>query len=89
MDEDQLPPKLIKAAGNCLVEPLIDIINSYFGTRTFPDLPKRASVTPFDKGGTDKHIYTNYRSVSVLNAFSKIIESSIFDQLTMHTNEFL
>ena len=27
--------------------------------------------------------------VSVLNTFSKIIESSIFDQLTKHANEFL
>ena len=87
--EDQTPPNLIKVAGNFLVEPLTDIINSCFRTSTFPDLAKRASVTPIDKGGTDKHIYTNYRPVSVLNTFSKIIESSIFDQLTKHANEFL
>ena len=31
---------------------------------------------------TDKNIYTNYRLFSVLNTFSEIIESSIFDQLT-------
>ena len=56
---------------------------------TLPDLAKRASVTPIDKGGTDKYIYTKYRPVSVLNIFSKIIESSIFDQLTKHANGFL
>ena len=82
--EDQTPPNLIKVAGNFLVEPLTDIINSCFRTSTFPDLAKRASVTPIDKGGTDKHIYTNYRPVSVLNTFSKIIESSVFDQLIKH-----
>ena len=74
MGEDQIPPNLIKTAGNFLVEPLTDIINSCFSTSIFPELAKRASVTPIDKGGTDKHIYTNYRPVSVFNTFSKIIE---------------
>ena len=64
-------------------------MNSCFRTSTLPDLAKRASVTPIDKGGTDKHNYTNYRPVNVLNTFSKIIESSVFDQLTKHANEFL
>ena len=46
MGEDQIPPKLIKTADNFLVEPLTDIINSSFRASTFPDLTKRASVTP-------------------------------------------
>ena len=86
MGEDQMLPKLIKTAGNFLVEPLTD---SGFSTSTFPDPAKRASVTPIDKGGTNKHIYTNCRPVIVLNTFSKITESSIFDELIKHTNEFL
>ena len=86
MGEDQIPPKLIKTAGSFLVEPLTDIFDSCFSTSTFPDLAKIASVTTIDKGGTDKHIYTNHRPVSVLNTFSKLIESSIFDQLTKHAN---
>ena len=77
MGEDQIPPKLIKTAGNFLVDPLTNIINSW------------ASVTPIDISGTDKHIYINYRSVCVLDTFSKIVESLIFDQLTKHANEFL
>ena len=83
------PPTLIKTASNFLVEPLTDIINSCFSISTFADLAKRASVTPIDKGGTDKHTYTNYRPVSVLNTFSEIIQSLIFDQLTKYSNEFL
>ena len=88
MREDQIPPQLIKTAGNFLAEPLTGIINSGFSTSTFPDLIKRASVTPIDKGGTDKHIYTSYRPVIVLKDFSEIIESSLFDQLIKHTDEF-
>ena len=80
---------MIKTTGSFLVEPLTGILNSCFSTSTFPDLAKRASVTPIDKGDTDKDIYTNYRPVSVLNTFSKIIESSIFDQLTKYANDFL
>ena len=56
---------------------------------TFPDGAKRASVTPIDKGGNDKHIHTNYQAVSVLNTFPKIIELAIFDQLTKHASRFL
>ena len=89
MGEDQIPTKLMKTAGNFLVESLTDIINSCFSTSTFLDVAKRASVSSIDKGGIDKHIYTNYRSVSVLNTFSITIESSIYDQLTRHANEFL
>ena len=76
MGEDQTPPSLIKTAVNFTVEPFTDIISSCFSTSTFPDLAERASVTPIDIGG-------------VLNTFSKIIDSSIFDQLTNHANKFL
>ena len=73
MGEDKISPKLIKTVANFLVEPLTDIISSGFSTSTFSQLTKRASVTPIDKGGTDKHIYTNYRPLVVLKAFSEII----------------
>ena len=73
MGEDEIPPKLTKTASSFLAEPLTDIINFCFSTSTFPDLTKRASVTPTDKGGNDKHIYSKYRPVGVLNSFSKII----------------
>ena len=86
--EDQILPTLMKTADNFLVELFTDI-NSCFNTSTFPDLAKRASVTPIDKGGTDKHSCTNYSPLSVLNTFSKIIKSSRFDQLTNYANEFL
>ena len=53
MGEDQIPPKLIETAGNFFIEPLTNIINSCFSTIPFPDLAKRASVTPIDKVGTN------------------------------------
>ena len=86
MGKDQILPKLIQTASNFLVEPLTDIINPCFSTSNFPDLAKWASITPIDEGGI---AYTNYRPVSVLNTFSKIIKSSILDQLSNHVNECL
>ena len=80
MGEDEIPPKLTKTVGSFLAEPLADIINFCFSISTFADLTQRASVTPTDKGGNDKHIYSNYRPVSVLNSFY---------QLLKHANEFL
>ena len=88
-DEDKTPRRLVKMVSNFLSEPITDIINIAIDTNTFPDRAKRASVTPIDKGVNNKHIYTNYRPVSVLNTFSRIIELTIFDQLTKHANHFL
>ena len=76
-------------ASNFLSEPITDVINTAIDITTFPDRAKRASVTPIVKGGDDKPSYTNYRPISVLNRFSKIIELAIFDQLTKHANHFL
>ena len=87
--EDKISPRLVKMVSNFLSKPITDIINTAIDTNTFPHRTKRASVTPIDKGGNDKHIYINYRPVSVLNTFSKIIKLAIFDQLTKHANHFL
>ena len=76
-------------ARNFLSEPITNIINTAIDTNTFLDRAKRASVTPFDKGRNGKYIYTNYRPVSVINTFAKIIELAIFNQLTKHANQFL
>ena len=54
--EDKILPRLVKMASNFLSEPITDIINTAIDTDTFPDRAKRASVTPIDKGGSDKHI---------------------------------
>ena len=87
--EDKIPPRLVKMASNFLSEPITDIINIAIDTNNFSDREKRASVTPIDKDGNDKHICNNYRLVRVLNTFSKIIELAIFHQLIKHANHFL
>ena len=85
---DLIPPKLVKPAVDQLAESFTCIFNSAIAQSIFPNKVKEASVTPVDKGENEKHIFRNYRPVSVLNTFSKIIELSIFDQITISANEF-
>lgn len=86
---DKIPLRLVKMAINFLLEPIADVINTATDTNTFPNRVKQASVIPIDKSRNDKHIYTNYRPVKVLNTFSKVIELAIFNQLVKHANHFL
>ena len=79
--EDKIPSRFVKMASNFLSKPIADTINTAIDTNIFPGRGKRASVAPIDKSGNDKSIYTNYRSVNVLNIFSKILDLAIYDQL--------
>ena len=49
------------------------ICNLSFSKGVFPDAMKIARVIPLFKSG-DKHVFTNYRPVSLLPQFSKILE---------------
>ena len=82
--EDQIPPKLLLLASEELTIPLTDAINNSFKKCKFLDKGKRAAVTPLDKGEPVRTTEKNYRPVSVLNAFSKIYEKLIKDQLIPH-----
>ena len=60
MGEDQIPPKLVKIAGEFFVKPLTDIINSCLYSSSFLDLQKETQKHQLTvKGGTDKHTSTN------------------------------
>ena len=67
-------PKLIKVASNFSAPILITAINSTIEKRMFPDNAKVSTVVPWDIGKPDKNDICNFRSVSLLNKFSKIYE---------------
>lgn len=72
-DGYDLDMSLIKKVIHCVVKPLVHICNLSFLTGTFPGKMKMAKVIPLYKSG-DKHMFTNYRPVSLLPQFSKILE---------------
>ena len=75
--QDQLPPKLIQTDSNFFAEPFTD--TSTPALIQVLSLPGKKSLSYTYKGGSDKHIYTNYRPVSVLSTSLKIIEPSMIN----------
>ena len=68
-DADIMSPMLSHLA-NCSVQ-----------TGTFPDQLKVARVIPVFKEKGEKSLYTNYRPISLLPAFSKILEKMKYNKI--------
>lgn len=65
---------------NCIVKPLSYIFNLSFQSGIFPNRMKVAKVVPLYKDG-DKHMFTNYRPISLLSQFSKVLEKKFVQKL--------
>ena len=87
-DKNHITSYLIKE--NCsLISPILtDIINVSFSCGTFPDVLKIALVTPIFKSG-ERTLLQNYRPISVLPIFSKIIERCIYNRVFQFISKFL
>lgn len=72
-DCNDIDMKLVKQIIGGISKPLTFICNLSFQTGNFPNNMKIAKVIPLYKSG-DKHSFTNYRPVSLLPQFSKILE---------------
>ena len=68
-----IPVKLLKIALPVIINPLCKLINHSFPTGIFPDAVKISKVIPIHKGGSTQDV-NNYRPISLLSIFSKIIE---------------
>ncbi len=77
---DSYSPMVIKAVMPSVIQPLMEIFNQSLMTGVFPDKLKIARVTPIFKS-EDKLIMSNYRPVSVLPVFSKILERLMYNRL--------
>ena len=79
-DNTNIDMKIIKEIINPIVTPLTHICNLSFQTGIFPNKMKTAKVIPIYKSG-DKQLLTNYRPISLLSQFSKIIEKLFVERL--------
>ena len=59
------------------------MFNKILSTGTFPNRLKFSEVKPLYKEG-DKTEFSNYRPISLLTSFSKIIEKIIYKRLYCH-----
>ena len=78
---------LIKDYIDKIIFPITSIINLSVTSGIVPDQLKIARVIPLFKSG-EQDIFTNYRPVSVLPAFSKILERVMYNRLLRFLNVF-
>jgi len=77
---DNIQPLMIKECHKCLTKPVTHIINSIFKTGIIPIQFKSSVITPIYKNGAESDI-TNYRPISVINNFAKILEKCMKKRL--------
>ena len=77
---DEMSPRILKAISNTVVKPLTYIYNQTFLTGVIPNEFKMAIVTPVFKSN-DKESFSNYRPISVLPCFSKILEKLMYKRI--------
>ena len=84
-----IPVKLLKIALPVIINPLCKLINHSFITGIFPDAVKISKVIPIFKAGSTQD---NYRPISLLSIFSKIIEKLMHTRLYLfleqHTKQY-
>ena len=81
-----IPIKLLKIIPDLIIIPLCKIINISFCTGVFPDALKVARVAPVHKGGSTLDV-NNFRPISLLSIFDKIIEKLMHKRLYSYLEE--
>ena len=88
MGPDNIPAFFIRDCAIILATPLCFIYNTIFKTCSFPDVWKISKITPIFKKGSINDI-TNYRPITIICNFSKILEIILYDHLYAHVNSCL
>jgi hypothetical protein len=77
---DEISDKILKASAPFILSPLTYIFNTVLSSGIFPDRLKYSEVQPLFKKGEKTEI-SNYRPISLVPSFSKIIEQIIYKRL--------
>ena len=80
-DVHDIDMSIVKKVISQISKPLTRICNMSFEQSKFPEKMKVAKVVPIFKGGEKKH-FTNYRPVSLLPQFSKVLEKLFHSRLS-------
>ncbi|XP_065654499.1 uncharacterized protein LOC136081135 [Hydra vulgaris] len=77
---DEVNPDVVEAVSDIIEKPLFKIFNLSLKNGIFPDQLKLAKIIPIYKGSDDS-IKSNYRPISILSCFSKILEHIMHNRL--------
>jgi Notch-like protein len=80
---DEISNRIIKSSLPRIISPITYICNAILNTGIFPERLKFAIVKPLFKKGKTNNI-SNYRPISLLTSFSKIIEKLIYTRPISH-----
>ena len=81
-----LDVNIITSVYKFIKKPLLKIFNESINLGIFPENMKIAKVTPIFKSGK-KELLTNYRPISVLSCFSKILERIMYNRVYNYLND--
>jgi hypothetical protein len=87
---DGITSKILKVCASLISYPLTHICNHSLLTGIFPNRLKVSIVRPLYKKG-DKTNMSNYRPISLLTTFSKVLEKVMYNRLShyLQTNNIL
>jgi hypothetical protein len=77
---DNISPKLVKDMKYGILKPLVHIVNQSLSTGIVPNKMKLAKIVPIFKTG-DTSLIKNYRPISLLPTFSKLLERLVYNRL--------
>ena len=86
--DDLIPSFIIHDCRHILATPLALIINLALKTNTYPDRWKIAKVIPILKKGSSQ-MFNNYRPISILPNFSKVMEQVLYKQIYRNVHPYL
>ena len=84
---DKISSKLLKCIVNSIMSPLCHVFNLSFKSGYIPECLKTALVKPVYKKGAN-NIFTNYRPISLLSTFAKLLEKIAANQMMKYLNKF-
>jgi hypothetical protein len=84
---DLISLRVLKLSTPYISSPLSYICNKIMQSGVFPERLKYSIIKPLYKKG-EKSLISNYRPISLLTSFSKIVEKVIFNRLIDHLNKY-
>ena len=84
---DNISSKLLIQIMPCIISPVVHLFNLSFKTGFIPKNYKSAKVIPIFKAG-EQNRFDNYRPISILNAFSKLMEKIVAGQMIKYLNKY-
>ena len=84
---DGIPAAVLKHVAHDIINPLVHVCQLSLSEGHFPSELKIAKVIPLYKAN-DPSMFNNYRPISLLSVFSKILEKLMYDRLYQYLVKF-